>query len=150
MKKIKYDCRDKAIFESGFKTFDNQTNYIGTGNVIANTQLSFYIRSFNKTDNGNGIKCKEGELQEYDLKPFISRGLHGYMLEVVRKNSKEQPVILYEFGHYSKASYIIDGYVLTDANYNHIYTLYLGATSKSALAVNEAKKYICNDCNIID
>ena len=154
MKTKKYNSKGNMIFESGFKVFDSQTNYIGVGNVIANTQLSFYIRSFNKTDNGNGRVYKKGELQEYDLKSFIDRGLSGSILQLVKRCCVDNDIILYEFSHYVKyGDYyegykkidIIDGYVITDTDHNHINTFYLGKTIKSMYAIDEAKKYICND-----
>lgn len=35
----------KQLVDTGYKIFDNQTNYIGTGNVVANTMIGCYIRA---------------------------------------------------------------------------------------------------------
>ena len=134
MKKYEWINRNKMKFESGFATFDKQTNYIGKGAVISNTQYSNYIR-------GNEFKA-------YDLKLF--RNLPNFIRSIV--NQINYQTILYEFSHTSyhedyytgKSKHkIIDGYVLTSTDGHLISKWVLGKTIKSELAVNEAVKYIC-------
>ena len=134
MKKYEWINRNKMKFESGFATFDKQTNYIGKGAVISNTQYSNYIR-------GNEFKA-------YDLKLF--RNLPNFIRSIV--NQINYQTILYEFSHISyhedyytgKSKHrIIDGYVLTTTDGHLISKWVLGKTIKSELAVNEAVKYIC-------
>ena len=134
MKKYEWINRNKMKFESGFVTFDKQTNYIGKGAVISNTQYSSYIR-------GNEFKA-------YDLKLF--RNLPNFIRSIV--NQINYQTILYEFSHTSyhedyytgKSKHkIIDGYVLTTTDGHLISKWVLGKTIKSELAVNEAAKYIC-------
>lgn len=58
----------RQIINSGHKTFDNQTNVLdNSGNMIARTQYSHYIRNYNETQ-CNGETFKQGELQNYDMK----------------------------------------------------------------------------------
>lgn len=66
MQKVTWDNPNKMHIESEYKTFNKQTNYIGTGNVIANTQFSTFVRPFTETK-CNGYDFQEGHLQNYDL-----------------------------------------------------------------------------------
>ena len=134
MKKYEWINGNKMKFESGFKTFDKQTNYISKGAVISNTQYSSYIR-------GNEFKF-------YDLELF--HNLPNFIRDIL--NQIDYQTILYEFRHISyhedyytgKSKHkIIDGYVLTTTDGHLISKWVLGKTIKSELAVNEAVKYIC-------
>ena len=133
MKKYEWINRNKMKFESGFATFDKQTNYIGKGAVISNTQQSDYIR-------GNEFKA-------YDLALF--HNLPNFIRDIL--NQIDYQTILYEFRHISyhedyytgKSKHkIIDGYVLTTTDGHLISKWVMGKTFKSELAVNEAIKYI--------
>ena len=133
MKKYEWINGNKMKFESGFATFDKQTNYISKGAVISNTQYSSYIR-------GN-------EFRSYDLKFF--RNLPNFIRNIL--NQINYQTILYEFSHtsYHEDYYtgktkhkIIDGYVLTTTDGHLISKWVTGKTFKSELAVNEAIKYI--------
>ena len=133
MKKYEWINGNKMKFESGFATFDKQTNYIGKGAVISNTQYSNYIR-------GN-------EFRFYDLELF--RNLPNFIRNIL--NQINSQTILYEFSHtsYHENYYtgktkhkIIDGYVLTTVDGHLISKWIMGKTFKSELAVNEAVKYI--------
>lgn len=46
MEKIVWQNPNKQLTDSGFKTFDKQNLVISTGNVIAPTQLSFYLNEY--------------------------------------------------------------------------------------------------------
>ena len=133
MKKYEWINGNKIKFESGFATFDKQTNYVGKGAVISNTQQSDYIR-------GN-------EFRDYDLKLF--KNLPNFIRNIV--NQINYQTILYEFSHTSyhedyytgKSKHrIIDGYVLTTTDGHLISKWVLGKTFKSKLAINEAIEYI--------
>ena len=133
MKKYEWINGNKMKFESGFATFDKQTNYIGKGAVISNTQYSNYIR-------GNEFKF-------YDLESF--KNLPNFIRNII--NQINYQTILYEFSHISyhedyytgKSKHrIIDGYVLTTTDGHLISKWIIGKTFKSELAVNEAIKYI--------
>lgn len=80
----------KMIINSDFKEFNNQTNYISSGNIIANTMYGCYIRPYNEIE-CNGIKFEKGHLFNYDLQYFnISYDLKEYI------KSLNKQVVLYE------------------------------------------------------
>lgn len=91
----------KLLIDSGFKTFDKQTNYIGTGNVIADTQYSNYIRPYTQ------VKCwgiedrPLGELCKYDMQHF--RGLPNRLRGILLDENRQESYILYQF-HITKES----------------------------------------------
>ncbi len=96
MKKAVFNKRGtRQLVDTGWKTFDRQTNCISTGNMIANTQLSLYIRPYRETEcNGNAFK--PGELLEADLKAFGYRPPDDVM-DILRDKGREKSVILYMF-----------------------------------------------------
>ena len=133
MKKYEWINGNKMKFESGFATFDKQTNYISKGAVISNTQYSSYIRG--------------DEFKFYDLELF--HNLPNFIRNIL--NQINYQTILYEFSHtsYHEDYYtgktkhkLIDGYVLTTTDGHLISKWVTGKTFKSELAVNEAIKYI--------
>jgi hypothetical protein len=142
MKKTIWQTPNKMGFVSGHKTFDKQTNLITTGNVISNTQLSFYIRAYNTSRNPVGTPVEKGAMQEFDLRNF--KNLPGYVSDAVRSLAKARDIILYEFHHYSGSRKIVDGYVLTTgANTGHkLLRVFYTGSGLSRKAVDEAIKYI--------
>lgn len=139
LKPIEWITGNKMKFNSGFKTFDRQTKVISTGNVIADTQLSFFIRPYTETVNPVGEKVEKGHLQEYDLGMF--RDMPFSVRRNIRDLSMDNEVIVYEFRHYSGENKIVDGYVVTDSDYKLIAKFYLG-DANSRKAVDEASKYV--------
>jgi hypothetical protein len=102
---------------TGHKTFDQiaAKDYIGTGNVYSNVQLSRYIRAFKNVD-CNGFPWKEGELQKYDLKSFANPRyrIPGYIVHFVENVAVEDDVILYMFYHRNPhKEIVIHGYAVT-------------------------------------
>ena len=83
---------NKMIINSDFKEFNKQTNYIGSGNVIASTQKSMYIRNRFETE-CNGIKYNIGYLQDYDLQYF--RDIPKSLRDIIHNSDKK--MVLYEF-----------------------------------------------------
>lgn len=110
MKKFEYTNNGKLKLSTGFKTFDTQTNYLGTGNVCANTQHSWYIRPTYETE-CNGFQFKEGELFKSDIKDFrLSSYIEKMIKEFTDKNSGS---ILYSFFYRKRGEDINIGYLLT-------------------------------------
>ena len=62
----------RMLVDTGYKTFDKQTNDLTDGNAITNTQYSNYIRAYNQTTTPVGETVAEGTLQKYDLKYFTT------------------------------------------------------------------------------
>jgi hypothetical protein len=137
LKKIEWANPNKMKFESGHKLFDRQTNYLSTGNVIANTQFSSFIRAGNCTVSPVGEHVPEGVLQDFDLNPF--KGLPRFIREFIRKVGKDKSVIMYELRHWYGRTKVVDGYVVTDADYKHLKTFYINKRARNA--VDEALKY---------
>lgn len=142
LKKNEYNRLGNQVVKTGHKTFDKQTNMITTGNVIANTQLSGFIRKHSEVE-CNGYDFKEGELRKSDLKDF--RKFDGFQMvkDYLDKSLKDEQVILYAFAHRSsKDRIIVHGYVITTSDYVYINDFVVGPTSKSYDIVQEMKKYI--------
>ena len=144
MKKVQWRDGNHMIFESGHRAFDRQTNIITTGNVIADTQYSSYIRPFTETE-CNGFTNEPGHLQDWDLDGFPS--LPRWIRKKIEGITYDHAAILYEFRHYNGQDKQVDGYVLTsteDAGCKLLAKWATGPTYKSVLALDEAIKYITN------
>lgn len=102
---------NKMIINSGFVTFDKQTNYISSGNVISNTQYSGYIRKYNDIINPVGQKVEKGHLFNFDLQYFnISNAMRDYI-----ENLNEY-ICLYEFSIKNKRRKNIIGWLIQREN----------------------------------
>ncbi|MEM7591372.1 MAG: hypothetical protein AAF383_07605 [Cyanobacteria bacterium P01_A01_bin.83] len=123
MKQLQWLNANKIDIDTGHKTFDRQTNTIGTGNIIANTQYGSYIRSRFNTE-CNRFQFAEGHLQQYDLQHFArSFRLNHYIAQRVKQSADNyNGVIFYAFFHYQRRQKIVDGFVLTKTHRdNHQY-----------------------------
>lgn len=137
----------KQIINSGWKLFDDQTNFISTGNVLANTQHSSFIRPYKECD-CNGFVFKEGELLKSDMNLFGER-IPDYIKEILLDKKREDSVILYMFYVWNRDRRAEPFCcVVTDRNYNLIrYSLVLGYKKnylKRYQAAHEAMSYITN------
>ena len=147
MKKHTWDNPNKMHFESAYKTFNEQTNLISTGNVIANTQFSSYIRPYNETE-CNGLTRPAGELLKFDLQYF--RNIPERIINILWDKTRTESYILYQFSVYNKKYNERDiiGYVLTDYNDNLItYAVtcnYGSCYYKRESAILECIEYITN------
>ena len=146
MEKARWDNPNKMHIESGFKTFDKQTTLITTGNVIAPTQTSWFIRPYNEIING-GYEGKPGDFLAYDLKHFVDP-IPKRMKDVLLDKARTESYILYKFFvmRKDKTTDVI-GYVLTDYHYNYIDHQVMCAYGcnvwKREAAICEAMRYIC-------
>jgi hypothetical protein len=110
MKKAEFNKRGtRQLVDTGWKAFDRQTNCIAAGNVIANTQLSLYVRPYRETE-CNGHTFKPGELLEADLKAFRYRPPDDVM-EILRDEGREKSVILYMFSTSEVVGNIVGRYM---------------------------------------
>jgi len=142
MKKIEWVTPNKMLIDTGHKTFDRQTNYIDTGNVIANTQHSGYIRAFQQTGHA-GLTYGPGELQAFDLDGF--RDIPAHVKKYVREQAHARSVILYRFFHHNSKRTITHGWVVTTDNYTLLRSVITGPTDKSRYVIQEVTQYIA-DC----
>lgn len=152
MKKAEFNKKGtKQLVDTGWKTFDRQTNYISTGNVIANTQLSSYIRPYRETE-CNGLTFKPGELLMSDLKAF-GYGPPGDIMDILCHKRRKRSVILYMFSTHEVVGNIVGRrmrvpflWVVTDRDHRLIRCFYVhrcGAQMRKRYdAANEILKYI--------
>lgn len=140
MKVKQWATPNRMLFESEHKTFNKQTQLISTGNVWANTQYSGCIRGYYTTD-CNGHISELGHLQNYDMKQF-NQYLPYHVLQQIKELTKNNGGILYIFKHYSNGRLIVDGAILTDRQYKHIKSYYLGGSYKQDSIIDKAREYI--------
>jgi len=142
---------NRMVMETGHKTFDRQTNIVGTGNMIANTQHSSYIRPYTETKCWGPDEFPKGHLRNYDLAAF--RSMPRNVRKKVESLTETNKVILYEFYHYNAGGWrgmnyqrvdrrITHGYVVTDSNGRLLFKVVTGPTSKSRKVVDEVAKYV--------
>ncbi len=136
----------KQIINSGWKLFDEQTNCISTGNVIANTQFSLFIRPYSETE-CNGLENPKGHLMNFDLKPFRRYGIPTRIENLIKSENRDKSVILYMFYVTSKEGRIEPFcWAVTDYDHKMIdYQVSLGYKKnhmKRFMAALEAISYI--------
>lgn len=103
-RKAVFDNPNKMRFQSDHKTFNKLTNLISTGNVIANTQTSFFIRA-NKKE------------RDFDIKTFPDyKNVPWHIKKAIEDDNRTESVILYKF--HIKGNPVC--WVLTDSNYKLI------------------------------
>ena len=144
MKKAIYNnTGTKQIVETGFKTFDRQTNCITRGNAYCNTQFSGLIRPYNET-HCNGKEFPKGELMSYDLRTFGAFRMPQSIKELIEDQERQTGVFLYLFFIRRKRIEPLC-WVLTDYNYNLLDKAVFNWTRKRENAMNEIIKYITNN-----
>lgn len=104
----------RMLVDTGYKTFDKQTNDLTDGNAITNTQYSNYIRAYNNTINPIGEKVQEGELQKYDLKYFNTDKMTNSFVGWLESVAKNEPIILYEYFIYRNGYKNIIGWLVQE------------------------------------
>jgi len=102
---------------TGHKTFDRAIGKIGVmgGNVIGDAQLSSFIRPFTETT-CNGLNMRPGELQNFDLEPFLrpDNRMPASFEKAVREKTQSRSAVLYQFFHRASKTgrRITHGYLL--------------------------------------
>jgi len=140
VKKLKWIHGNKALIQTGHKTFDNQCVYVGTGNAWTTCQFSNYIRAYNKTVNPVGTEVREGYLQDHDLQSYGQ--LPQWIRRFVRKSALDNSVILYRFQHYNGNTKVIHGFIVTDNKHKLLKISRTGPTYKSDLILDWVQPYI--------
>lgn len=98
----------KMLFKTAYKTFDKQTNFISSGNVIASTQYS------------NLIRCNETEnIYQYDVQSFNLNRLASCLVKSLYgncKNENKRGFYLYEFSiwNYKQNKRNVIGWLMMD------------------------------------
>ena len=142
MKKIEWATPNKMLIDTGHKTFDRQTNVIMTGNVIANTQHSGFIRAWQQTE-VNGLTRDPGHLQNWNLGGF--QNIPAHVKKYIREQAHARSVILYRFFYHNGRRAITHGWVVTTDNHTLLRSFITGPTDKSRYVIQEVTQYIA-DC----
>lgn len=116
MKKLDWVHPNKALVQTGHRTFDRQCLSVHTGNVVTDTQFSSFVRHAQNCE-CNGFEFNHGELQRHDLEPFrrcklVTREAEAYV--VSRCEALQESVILYAFFYWVKGKRRMLGNVVTD------------------------------------
>lgn len=147
LKSRQWDTPNKMHFESDFVTFNKQTNLISTGNVIANTQISSFIRPW-KEKKCNGRIYPNGYLMLQDINKF--HFLPEKIREFLVSHERDKECILYEFFCVDKNG-LSDtfAYVITDDVNNYIMhdiiCGYKASVKKRVSALLNILPYICSE-----
>lgn len=136
----------KMIINSGWKTFDEQTNAITPGCAISNTQFSRSVRPYGETVCNNTTHPK-GLLMRYDLQGFSRYRIPTNIENILRDENREKSVLLYMFFTTDSAGNIEPFcWVVTDMENNIIDKLivvgYKQNYAKRATAAEKAISYI--------
>lgn len=110
---------NKMSINTGHKTFDRQTNLITHGNVIANTQYSSHIHSFNTTAKPLPPWDRDdGYFQDFDCENFKDAIVTPGRIIRLAKDFANQfdGIYLYAFFHIHKKERIIHGFVFTKSS----------------------------------
>lgn len=107
---------NKMIINSGWKEFDRQTNCISTGNVICNTQLSWFVRPYRKTE-CNGLDFPKGHLMDHDLKVFNPYHIPEQIMDVLTDINRRESYILYMF--FTKCKGTVEPFCWVITDYHH-------------------------------
>ena len=130
--------------ETGHKTFDKQSHgYIMTGNVIADTQQSLYVRPFDKTE-CNGHTFSPGHLQEVDLNN-LGNEFSNDVKFFIKKLSKTEKIIAYQFRHFNKDKKMVHGYVVTNDKHECLRSWTTPHTYKSHNIMSAAIKAVTKE-----
>ena len=156
MKKIKeWDKgKDKMIINTGHKAFDEQTNLIAEGNIVASTVWGKYVRSWGDVKSHyRGTDPEPGYLQQFDLEwfyPILSPDERRVLREMVA--GIELKVCVYVFFHYRNGTQIIvHGFSITNAeDHKLLKVVTLGPTRKSIDVMVGATPYVSNENQVAD
>ena len=146
LKEITWDNPNKMHIDTGYKTFDKQTNVISTGNCLHNTQKSCFITYWNDTKR-NGMDWDPGHLLKADMDFMHFNSVPERIRNIIYDKNRTEKVILYAFRTWRDDKEDIFGYVLTTADYyfiaDAIPVKYGMNWAKRQRALDAAKKYIC-------
>lgn len=134
--------------ETDSKTFNRLNNYIGTGNVVSNVQLSTVVRARSKL-NCNGVDFPAGHLQKFDLgifKALPSKWLNAIARAVESNvNFETQDHMIYVIRHPTAgaSNCVYHGILITDMQHRLVTEIHRssidGFNSKSQSVMDMAK-----------
>lgn len=127
---------------TGFAAAINDPNsgYLGTGNVVSNTQHSTFVRAYNDTSR-NGWEVPEGRLRDFDLSLFAGI-IPSPVAAKVRALTTCKPVILYRFRHHAGRRVTEHGWLITTTDHVELARFVTGPTHKSADVLRAVATYL--------
>lgn len=146
MKEAKFNkTGTRQLVDTGWKTFDRQTNCISTGNVVSNTQFSSFVRPFGETE-CNGTHFHPGELLDFDMKPFKTYRIPHEVARILYDKGRDRSMILYLFRTFEGTDPVPFLWVITTKDhklyYHEVVYSFGQRYSKRFKAAKEILKYI--------
>lgn len=136
MKRMQYDNRGRPLVCSGHKGFDRQTQTIASGQIVSNTQISYWIRP----------GSEEKNLEWFgNSKTFKWNWVQKRVSEIVKESG--EPHILYQF-HYRPLGTVVDspkrifGWVLTKTDGTFIRNFYSDNRMQTYHVVQSVLDYV--------
>lgn len=141
MKEKVWATPNRMLIETDHRTFDRQTNVISTGNVIANTQLSLYVRGELRVKCWGPETRKPGHLRDYDLRswPEMPRLVRELVLRETK--GREDSVWVSSFFHHNGSRKVVHGYIIARGN-KLLHQVCTGPTYKSRLVIEGVLPYV--------
>lgn len=142
-KKHEWITPNRMKFESDYRTFDRQVDYISSGNVISNVQHSSIIRPYSDT---NGGVCKPGAGRKFDIDNMShTRRIPSHIREWLDAHPEEK-VWLYDFHLRNTNRKTGDSvcWILTDYDHTKVITGSIGWrwSAKRDAVMSEVTKYV--------
>lgn len=146
MKKIEWGSPDKMKIETLHKGFNEQTNIISTGNIVANTIIGARIRSWYDKGSYEKEPKKEGQLFKFDIESFLPLPFHisNYLEKVAKDKQYEQGFWLYHIFNQTKTGRVTHGYIVTLSDHTLLRTFVTTVGYKSANVIEVCSKYLSN------
>lgn len=141
-KKHEWVTPNRMKFESGFKTFDKQVDYISSGNVISNVQHSSIVRPYSDT---NGGMCKPGSCRKFDIDNMSHTRSIPSSIRTWLAEHPEEKVWLYDFHLRNTSRKTGDSvcWVLTDYDHKKVIRTSCARWSLKHMSVlDEVTKYV--------
>jgi len=160
VKSIPWKTPNRAEINTGCKTFDEQCQGVMTGNVIANTFLSLFIRP-RAERKCNGFDFAYGELQTADLKPFAqpnlcARNVLSYISTLPRAETDQLLLTLvfhYARDRFGRKKMVVHGAIITDTLLKVVkrfdrWELGLTERTQSMRVMDTVTPYLTDECAV--
>lgn len=143
-KKPEWVNPDQMKVSSGCEPFDEQTNLIAHGNVIANTMYGSFVRG-QEENTSYGHEFPPLHLHRYDLKPFRELGVVGRAYQWASETLKDGGILYVFYHHTSSGSRIVHGLIATDVKHRYLGEVCFSSHPQSLDVLREVGPYVCED-----
>jgi len=138
---------NKMFMDTGHRTFDRQTNIVSTGNIIAATQLAYFVRGELELRCWGPEVYEPGHLRNYDLGNWPQMPSHVRKTIIRATQGTKESVWVSEFFHYRGERKVIHGYVVTTHGHKLLHSFVTGPTYKSSLVIEGVIPYVVEDAH---